>query len=57
MIVGRWYVQLDAIWHWYSVLASCALLSGVILKGLPLRKFVSDGCIYNIQYVCFIFAK
>ena len=87
MIVGRWYVQLAAIWHWYlplsiyirfvnfilclfyfyfcltwyrsirrngrryqHVLALCALLTGVILKGLTLRKFVSDVC------VCFVFA-
>ena len=29
----------------------CALLTGLILKGLTLRKFVSDVC------VCFMFAK
>ena len=48
MIVGWWYVQLAAIWHWLynqHVLTLCALLIGVILKGLTLRKFVSDVCI------------
>ena len=83
MIVGRWYVQLAAIWHWYlplcvyitlfyfilylsipflyfaltwyrqirqngwwyqHFLILCALLTGVILKGLTLWKFVSDVC-------------
>ena len=81
MIVGRWCVQLAAIWHWYlplciyitlfyfilclsipflyffltwyqeirrngqqyqHVLVLCALLTGVILKGLTPQKFVSD---------------
>ena len=56
MIIGRWYVQLAGIWHWLynqHVLALCALLTGVILKGPALRKCVSDVCIY----VCFVFAK
>ena len=94
MMVGRWCVQLAAMWHWYlplciykkkkkkkkksivsvhsffifflhlvyryirrngrryqHVLASCALLTGVILKGLTLRKFVSDVCVCMF-YVC-----
>ena len=90
MIVGRWYVQLSAIWHWYlplsiyitffslilyssipflyfsltwyrlirrngrryqHVLALCALLTGVILKGLTLRKVMSDVCVCMF-YVC-----
>ena len=90
MIVGWWYVQLVAIWHWYLPLcfyikknyiasvhsffynkkttgidqldgmvddtsmlghALCALLTGVILKGLTLRKFVSDVCVCMF-YVC-----
>ena len=89
MIVGRWYVLLAAVWHWYlplciyltffnfvfylsipflyfsltsidkldgmveyqHVLALCALLTGVILKGLTLQKFVSDVCACMF-YVC-----
>ena len=51
---GWWYVQLAAIWHWLynqHVLALCALLTGVILKGQTLRKFVSDVCVCMF-YVC-----
>ena len=81
MIVGRWYVQLAALWpsslplciyiiffnfilrlsillfffnlvfnreirrngrRYQHVLALCALLAGVILKGVTIRKYVSD---------------
>ena len=91
MLVGRWYMQLADIWHWYlplciyitfvnfvlclpitffiyfsltwyrsirrncrryqHALALCVLLTGVILKRLTLRKFVSDVCVC-IVYVC-----
>ena len=34
-----------------NVLALSALLTGVILKGLTLRKFVSDACVCMF-YVC-----
>ena len=85
MIVGRWHVQLAAIWHWnlplciyvnlflflsflsipfyiflepgidrleWLTIPICpSLLTGVILKGLTLQKFVSDVCVYMF-YVC-----
>ena len=37
--------------EYHLVLALCALLTGVILKGLTLQKFVSDVCACMF-YVC-----
>ena len=39
------------------VLALCALLTGVILNGLTLGKFVSDVCVFIYIYICFMFVK
>ena len=39
--------------RYQHVLAVSALLTGVILKGLTLRKFVSDVCVYYVSFhVC-----
>ena len=47
-----WYRSLRRNGRWYQhVLALCALLTGVILKGLTLRKFVSDVWVFMF-YVC-----
>ena len=39
--------------RYQHALALCALLTGVMLKGLTLRKFMSDICVY----ICFMFAN
>ena len=33
MIVGRWYVQLAAIWHWYLPLCIYMTVFVVVLEG------------------------
>ena len=48
-----WYRSIRRNGRRYQhVLALCALLTGVILKGLTLRKFVSDVCVCMFC-VCF----
>ena len=37
--------------EYHLVLALCALLTGVVLKGLTVKKFVSDVCVC-IFHVC-----
>ena len=43
--------------RYHRVLAVCALLTRVILKGLTLRKFVFDVCVcmfYVCEVICFV---
>ena len=42
MIVGRWYVQLAAIWHWY--LPSCSYITFFIFLFL---SFLVDIFLYS----------
>ena len=61
--VHSFFLFFPLIWYWYMrwngrryqhVLALCALLTGVILKGLTLWKNVFDACVCMF---CFMFAK
>ena len=39
MVVGRWYVQLSAIWHWYLPLSICITFNFVLCSSIPFLCF------------------
>ena len=44
MIVGRWYVQLAALWHWYLLWCIyITVLNFILCLSIPFLYFLKSG--------------